>query len=156
MPQCIPARATARPSGADRIPAMAYWLVKEEPTKYTFEMFLKDKQTCWDGVRNYQARNNLRLMAKGDEVVFYHSGKLKSAMGTAKVVKTGYPDPTAEEGDWTAVDLKVTGAFDEPVSLATVRGDKTLAECALVKQTRLSVMPLTKAQFTRFQKLGGL
>ncbi|MGB0952524.1 MAG: EVE domain-containing protein [Planctomycetota bacterium] len=135
---------------------MAYWLVKEEPTKYTFEMFLKDKQTCWDGVRNYQARNNLRLMGKGDEVVFYHSGKLKSAMGTAKVVKTGYPDPTAEEGDWTAVDLKVTGAFEEPVTLATVRADKTLAECALVKQTRLSVMPLTKAQFTKFQKLGGL
>ena len=134
---------------------MAYWLVKEEPTKYTFEMFLKDGSTCWDGVRNYQARNNLRLMKKGDGVVFYHSGKLKSAMGTAKVIKEGYPDPTAKEGDWTAVDLEVQMEFAEPVSLATVRADKTLAESALVKQTRLSVMPLNKTQFEKFKKIGG-
>ncbi|MDP7063083.1 MAG: EVE domain-containing protein [Planctomycetota bacterium] len=135
---------------------MAYWLVKEEPTKYTFEMFLKDGTTCWDGVRNYQARNNLRLMSEGDKVVFYHSGKLKSSMGTAVVVKEGYPDPTAKEGDWTAVDLQVVEAFDPPVSLAQVRADKVLAECALVKQTRLSVMPLTKPQFDKMRKLGGL
>lgn len=134
---------------------MAYWLVKEEPTKYTFEMFLEDRSTCWDGVRNYQARNNLRLMEEGDGVVFYHSGKLKSAMGTAKVVKSAYPDPTAAEGDWTAVDLEVDLAFSEPVSLAAVRADKVLAESALVKQTRLSVMPLNKSQFEKFKKLGG-
>ncbi|MDA0666493.1 MAG: EVE domain-containing protein [Planctomycetota bacterium] len=134
---------------------MAYWLVKEEPTKYTFEMFLKDGNTCWDGVRNYQARNNLRLMKMGDDVVFYHSGKLKSAMGTAKVISEGYPDPTAEEGDWTAVDLEVQIEFAEPVALATVRADKVLAESALVKQTRLSVMPLNKSQFENFKKLGG-
>lgn len=134
---------------------MAYWLVKEEPTKYTFEMFLKDGSTCWDGVRNYQARNNLRLMKMNDDVVFYHSGKLKSAMGTAKVIGEGYPDPTAEEGDWTAVDLEVQIKFADPVALATVRGDKVLAESALVKQTRLSVMPLNKSQFEKFKKLGG-
>ena len=135
---------------------MAYWLVKEEPTKYTFEMFLKDRKTCWDGVRNYQARNNLRLMAVGDEVVFYHSGKLKSCMGSALVVKEGYADPTATEGDWTAVDLEVVEGFESPVSLAQVRADKVLAECALVKQTRLSVMPLTKAQFNKMRKLGNV
>ena len=134
---------------------MAYWLVKEEPTKYTFEMFLKDGSTCWDGVRNYQARNNLRLMALGDDVVFYHSGKVKSAMGTAKVIGEGYPDPTATEGDWTAVDLEVQIKFAEPVALSTVRADKVLAESALVKQTRLSVMPLNKSQFEKFKKLGG-
>jgi len=135
---------------------MAYWLVKEEPTKYTFEMFLKDCETCWDGVRNYQARNNLREMREGDGVVFYHSGKLKSSMGTAVVTKEAYPDPTASEGDWTAVDLAVDEAFPTPVTLAEVRADAVLAECALVKQTRLSVMPLTKRQFNKMRKLGGI
>ena len=135
---------------------MAYWLVKEEPTKYTFEMFLKDRKTCWDGVRNYQARNNLRKMSEEDSVVFYHSGKLKSSMGTATVVAEGYPDPTATEGDWTAVDLKVVEAFDQPVTLAQVRADAVLCECALVKQTRLSVMPLTQKQFERMCKLGAV
>ncbi len=135
---------------------MAYWLVKEEPTKYTFEQFLKDQRTCWDGVRNYQARNNLRQMKEEDFVVFYHSGKLKSAMGYAKVVSAPYPDPTAEEGDWTAVDLAVQQAFPEPVSLARVRAHAQLRETALVKQSRLSVMPLTKLQFAAFCQLGGL
>lgn len=135
---------------------MAYWLVKEEPTKYSFEKFLGDRRTCWDGVRNYQARNNLRVMAVGDGVVFYHSGKLKSAMGCARVKKAAYPDPSAKEGDWSAVDLEVEEAFLQPVSLAQVRADPVLAKSALVKQTRLSVMPLTRTQFERFRRLGGL
>jgi predicted RNA-binding protein with PUA-like domain len=133
---------------------MAYWLVKEEASKYRFEQFLEDRRTCWDLVRNYQARNNLRLMKKGDQVVFYHSGKLKTAMGTAEVVREAYPDPSASEGDWSAVDLEVREAYAEPVPLAAVRADEVLCECALVQQTRLSVMPLTAAQFRRFGKLG--
>ena len=135
---------------------MAHWLVKEEPRKYAFDDFRRDGKTSWTGVRNYQARNNLREMSKGDEVIYYHSGKDKSAMGTATVVKPAYPDPTAKEGDWSAVDLRAGRAFDEPVPLATVRSDKTLQSCALVKQTRLSVVPLTKAQYRRFLKLGGV
>jgi len=135
---------------------MAYWLVKEEPTKYTFEMFLKDRTTSWGGVRNFQARNNLRKMLEGDQVVFYHSGKLKAAMGSAIVIATGYPDPTASEGDWTAVDLQVVEGFENPVTLAQVRADPVLAACALVKQTRLSVMPLTRRQFEKLRKLGGM
>jgi predicted RNA-binding protein with PUA-like domain len=135
---------------------MAYWLVKEEPTKYTFEMFLKDRRTSWDGVRNFQARNNLRLMLKGDKVVFYHSGKLKAAVGTALVIAASYPDPTASEGDWSAVDLQVVESFENPVTLAQVRADPVLAACALVKQTRLSVMPLTQKQFEKLCKLGGV
>lgn len=134
---------------------MSYWLVKEEPSKYTFERFLEEGATCWDGVRNYQARNNLRSMEVGDQVIFYHSGKLKSAMGTAEVVRAAYPDPTAAEGDWSAVDLEAREAYARPVALAEVRADKLLAECALVKQTRLSVLPLTAAQFRRFARLGG-
>jgi len=133
---------------------MSYWLVKEEASKYGFEQFLVDRRTCWDLVRNYQARNNLRLMKEGDRVVFYHSGKLKSAMGTAVVVREAYPDPSASEGDWSAVDLEVREAYAEPVALVAVRADEVLQECALVKQTRLSVMPLTTAQFRRFGKLG--
>lgn len=133
---------------------MAYWLVKEEASKYQFEQFLQDGSTCWDLVRNYQARNNLRLMKMGDQVVFYHSGKLKTAMGTAEVTREAYPDPSAKEGDWSAVDLAVRKAYAEPVPLAKVREDEILRECALVKQTRLSVMPLTAAQFRRFGKLG--
>ena len=133
---------------------MAAWLVKEEPAKYAWEQFRKDKRTCWDGVRNYQARLNLRAMAKGDEVVFYHSVTTKAAMGVCKVVKTAYPDPTAEDGDWSAVDLQVVESFAAPVTLAQVKADKLLAECALVKQSRLSVMPLSAAQLQRFRKLG--
>lgn len=133
---------------------MAAWLVKEEPSKYAWETFVSDKRTCWDKVRNYQARNNLRAMKKGDEVVFYHSVSTKAAMGVCKVVKTAYPDPTAEEGDWSAVDLQVVESFAEPVTLAQVKADKQLAECALVKQSRLSVMPLTATQLKRFRKLG--
>ena len=133
---------------------MAAWLVKEEPRKYAWEQFREDKKTCWDGVRNYQARNNLREMKKGDEVVFYHSVTTKAAMGVCKVVKTAYPDPTAKDGDWSAVDLQVVESFGEPVTLAQVKDDKLLAECALVKQSRLSVMPLTAAQLKRFRKLG--
>ncbi len=133
---------------------MASWLVKEEPRKYSWERFLKEKRTCWDGVRNYQARNNLRAMSKGDEVVFYHSVTTKAAMGICTVVKEAYTDPTAKDGDWTAVDLKISEDFAEPVTLAVVKADKLLAECALVKQSRLSVMPLTAAQLKRLKKLG--
>ena len=115
---------------------MAYWLVKEEASKYRFEQFLEDRRTCWDLVRNYQARNNLRLMKQGDRVVFYHSGKLKTAMGTAEVVREAYPDPSASEGDWSAVDLEVREAYSEPVPLAAVRADEVLRESPMFSPCR--------------------
>ena len=133
---------------------MAAWLVKEEPTKYTWEQFMQDKRTCWDKVRNYMARNHLREMKKGDEVVFYHSMSLKSAMGVAKVVKTAYPDPSAEEGDWSAVDLEFVEAFAEPVTLKQVKADPVLVESELVRLSRVSVVPLTAKELARFRKLG--
>ncbi len=132
---------------------MAYWLVKEEPDEYPFEEFRTEKRTAWTGVRNYQARNNLRAMAKGDEVVYYHTGKERAAVGTAKVVKTAYADPTAAEGDWSCVDLRVGKAFRRAVGLKEIKADRTLAECALVKQGRLSVVPLEESEFQRLLEL---
>ena len=135
---------------------MAYWLVKQEPESYSWDDFAAEGTTMWDGVRNYQARNFLRAMEEGDDVLFYASGKRKAVMGTARVVRAGYPDPTAQEGDWTAVDLEAGEPFPHPVELAEVRADPVLAETALVRQSRLSVMPLTEAQYRRFLELGGL
>jgi len=134
---------------------MAHWLVKQEPEKYSFEDLEKDGNTLWDGVRNYQARNNLREMKLGDSVVFYHSSKAKEAVGTARVVREGYPDPTAKEGDWTCVDLEFQIKFKNPVSLRTVKATKTFENCALVRQSRLSVMPLTTQEYKKFLSLGG-
>ena len=134
---------------------MNHWLVKQEPTAYSWDQFVKDGGTAWTGVRNFQARNHLRAMRRGDEVLFYHSVTGKAVVGVAKVCKEAYPDPTAEEGDWSCVDLKPVRALKMPVTLDLIKVDPNLSEIALIRQSRLSVMPLTDAEFTRIAKLGG-
>ena len=133
---------------------MKYWLVKQEPEKYPWAQFVEDKGTYWDGVRNYQARNNLRAMSKGDMVLYYHSVSEKAVVGVAKVTREAYPDPTAKEGDWSVVDLKPVKALKVPVTLDAIKTDKALEDMPLIRQSRLSVMPLLVAQFRRVLKLG--
>ena len=133
---------------------MQYWLVKQEPEKYPWAQFIKDKGTYWDGVRNYQARNNLRAMKKGDQVMYYHSVSEKAVVGVARVTGEAYPDPTAKEGDWSVVDLKPVKALANAVSLAQIKTDSKLVEIALIKQSRLSVMSLSAAEFKRILQLG--
>ena len=130
-----------------------YWLVKQEPEAYSWETFLKDKRTAWTGVRNFQARNNLRSMAKGDVVLFYHSVTGKEIVGLARVVKEAYPDPTAEEGDWAVVDLAPLKSLKKPVSLEQIKADKLLKQMLLVRQSRLSVTPVSEAEFERIMEL---
>ena len=132
---------------------MNYWLVKSEPEAYSWSRFLQDKKTAWTGVRNFQARNNLRAMKKGDAVFFYHSVSDKQVVGLAKVVKEFYPDATAEEGDWSCVDLAPEQTFKQPVPLDTIKADALLKAMPLVKQSRLSVTPLTADQAARLLKL---
>ncbi|MEI8290935.1 MAG: EVE domain-containing protein [Verrucomicrobiota bacterium] len=132
---------------------MKYWLVKSEPAAYAWPQFLKDGRTAWTGVRNFQARNHLRAMKKGDAVLFYHSVTGKEVVGLARVAKESYPDATANEGDWSCVDLIPEKTLCRPVSLATIKSDVALKEMALVKQSRLSVTPVTPAQFDRLQQL---
>lgn len=124
-----------------------YWMVKQEPETYSWSDFAKDGRTDWTGVRNYQARNNLREMKSGDRVLFYHSGKEKAVVGLAEVLKGAYPDPTAAEGEWVAVDLKPVKALKNPVPLASIRYDKRLSQLPLIRQSQLSVMPLTRDEF---------
>ena len=114
----------------------------------------RDQGTYWDGVRNYQARNNLRAMKKGDHVFFYHSVSEKANVGVAKVTREAYPDPTAKEGDWSVVDLKPVKAMVEPVTLEQIKAEAKLSEIALIKQSRLSVMPLRSPEFRRILHLG--
>jgi len=128
---------------------MQYWLVKQEPEKYPWAQFVRDKGTYWDGVRNYQARNNLRGMKEGDLVLYYHSVSEKAVVGIASVTTEAYPDPTAKEGDWSVVDLKPLKAITEPVTLDQIKTDPKLSEIALIKQSRLSVMSLRVAEFKR-------
>jgi predicted RNA-binding protein with PUA-like domain len=132
---------------------MNYWLVKSEPESYSWTTFVKDRKTAWTGVRNFAARLHLRAMKSGDRVFFYHSGEEKSVVGLARVVKEFYSDPTAEDGDWSCVDLASDKALAKPVTLATIKADKMLKEMVLAKQSRLSVSPVTKAQFDRLLKL---
>jgi predicted RNA-binding protein with PUA-like domain len=133
---------------------MNHWLVKQEPEKYPWTQFVKDKGTYWDGVRNYQARNNLRAMRKGDLVLFYHSVSEKAVVGVAKVTREAYADPTAKEGDWSMVDLKPIKAMAAPVTLAQIKAEPKLAGMGLLKQSRLSVSPLSTAEFKRVLQLG--
>lgn len=135
--------------------AKNYWLVKSEPEAYSWNTFVKDGRTAWTGVRNFQARNNLRAMKKGDLVAFYHSVTDKQVVGLAKVDKEAYPDATAKEGDWSCVDLVPAKPLKQPVTLAAIKADETLSEMALLKQSRLSVTPLTGPQFERLLKLAG-
>ncbi len=133
-----------------------YWLVKQEPEKYAWQDLLKDRTTDWDGVRNYQARNNLQAMRQGDQVLFYASVSLKEVQGIATVSKTAFPDPTTDDDRWVAVQLKAGPTLPKPVTLDQIKADPSLAEIALIKQSRLSVMPLRKTEFDRILKLGGV
>lgn len=133
--------------------AKNYWLVKSEPESYSWADFVKDGKTAWTGVRNYQARNNLRAMKCGDLVLFYHSVIGKQIVGVARVGKEFYPDSIAKEGDWSCVDLIPVKALKNPVTLETIKADKILKEMPLVRQSRLSVAPLSEAQFKRVLEL---
>src|ERR1700745_1939433 len=128
---------------------MQHWLGKQKPEEYSSATLVKDGKTAWTGVRNFQARNHLRSMKKGDLVLFYHSVTEKQIVGVARVAKEAYPDPTAREGDWSCVDLEPVRALKDSVTLETIKADKMLREIPLVKQSRLSVMPLTREQFQR-------
>ena len=132
----------------------SYWMVKQEPETYSWDDFAKDGETDWTGVRNYQARNNLRAMSTGDRVLFYHSGKDKAVVGIAEVSKAAYVDPTADDEQWVAVDLKPVKRLKNPVPLAAIRYDKRLSELPLIRQSQLSVMPLTKDEFETIVSTG--
>lgn len=133
---------------------MQYWLVKSEPVKYSWDQLVKDKKTVWDGVRNYQARNNLMAMKKGDLVLFYHSNEGTCVVGIAKVIKEHYPDPTTDDTRWVVVDLGPVKALKKPVTLEQMRSDPQLEHIGLIRQPRLSVMPLKPEEFDRIIGLG--
>lgn len=124
-----------------------HWLVKQEPEAFSWNDFVRDGLTKWTGVRNFQARNNLRAMRKGDAVFFYHSVSDKAVVGIAEVTREAFPDPTAEEGDWSAVELKPVRAMKKPVTLEQIKAEPKLCEIALLRNSRLSVQPLGKAEF---------
>jgi predicted RNA-binding protein with PUA-like domain len=131
-----------------------FWLAKSEPFKYSFDALLQDKKTTWDGVRNFEARNNLRAMKKGELVLFYHSNEGKEVVGIAKVAKEAYPDPTSPGEDWSVVELAPVKKLKAPVSLATIKADEKLANMALLRRSRLSVVPVSEAEFERILQLG--
>jgi predicted RNA-binding protein with PUA-like domain len=133
---------------------MACWLVKQEPSAYSWSDFVRDGRTSWTGVRNYTARNNLRAMSEGDDVLFYHSVADKSVVGTAKVVRTAYRDPTAKEGDWVAVDLAPEDPLKRPVTLDEIKSNPKLKNMTLLRLSRLSVQPVTAAELREIVRLG--
>jgi predicted RNA-binding protein with PUA-like domain len=126
---------------------MNYWMVKQEPDSYSFDDFVNDGKTDWTGVRNFQARNNLNAMKKGDKVLFYHSNIGKEVVGTAKVTRPAFPDPTADDAKWVAVELTPDKKLRKPVSLADIKGNLALANIGLLRQSQLSVISLTKDEF---------
>jgi predicted RNA-binding protein with PUA-like domain len=130
------------------------WMVKQEPETYSWDDFVADGKTDWTGVRNYQARNNLKSMKVGDRVLFYHSGKGKEVVGLAEVVQSAYADPTSDDPQWVAVDLKPVKPFNTPVPLAAIRYDKRLSQLPLIRQSQLSVMPLTRDEFDIIVTMG--
>jgi predicted RNA-binding protein with PUA-like domain len=130
-----------------------FWLVKQEPSDYSWSDFVADGGTGWTGVRNFAARNNLRRMSKGDHVLFYHSGEDKAVVGIAKVTRAAYRDPTAKDEDWSAVDLAPVKRLPRPVTLAEIKAKPRLKNIALVRQSRLSVMPLTARDFDTIVKM---
>jgi len=132
-----------------------FWLVKQEPSSYSWSDFVADRETSWTGVRNFAARNNLRKMRKADSVLFYHSGEEKAVVGIAKVVRTAYPDKTAKEGDWSTVDLAAVKPLPQPVTLREIKGNSRLKGIPLVRQSRLSVMPLAEQEFQEIVSMGG-
>lgn len=134
---------------------MAYWLVKSEPFKYSWDQFVKDKQTYWDGVRNYAARNNLRAMKKGDQLFFYHSNEGLEIVGIAKVVKEAYQDPTTDDPAWVVVNLSPVRKLKKPVSLAQIKATPSLAQMALIRLGRLSVQPVTEDEWVTVMAMAG-
>jgi predicted RNA-binding protein with PUA-like domain len=134
---------------------MAYWLIKSEPFKYSWDQFVKDKKTFWDGVRNYGARNNLRSMKKGDLAFFYHSNEGVEIVGIAQVVKESYQDPTTNETAWLAVDFKPFKKLKKSVTLAQIKAEKKLSNMALVKLGRLSVQPVTDEEWNIVLEMAG-
>lgn len=132
---------------------MAYWLAKSEPSVYSWEQLVEEKQTCWSGVRNYAARLHLRAMKKGDEVFFYHSNEGTDIVGIAKVVKEAYQDPTTPDDRWVAVDLKAVRKLKNPVTLAKIKAEKKLTNMALVRLGRLSVQPVTDDEWNLVMKM---
>jgi predicted RNA-binding protein with PUA-like domain len=132
-----------------------YWLVKQEPTAYSWDQFVADGKTDWTGVRNFQARNNLRAMKSGDQVLYYHSVNGKAVVGVAVVSREAFPDPTATSGDWTAVEIKPIRPVNPPVKLEQIKADPKLAQIPLLRQARLSVMSLTKQEFDGVLGLAG-
>ncbi|ALL07822.1 ubiquinol-cytochrome C reductase [Pedobacter sp. PACM 27299] len=133
-----------------------FWLVKSEPFKYSWDQFNKDGRTFWDGVRNYQARNNLKAMKEGDLVLFYHSNEGKNVVGIAKVVKEFYQDPTTDDIKWVVVDLAPVEALKTPVSLEQIKAEESLQDISLVRQGRLSVMPLKAEEFDKILEMGSV
>ncbi|TCD21796.1 EVE domain-containing protein [Pedobacter psychrodurus] len=133
---------------------MNHWLVKSEPFKYSWEKFNQDGRTFWDGVRNYQARNNLKAMKEGDLVLFYHSNEGKNVVGIAKVVREFYQDPTTDDANWVVVDLSPVESLKNPVSLEQIKAEPSLVDISLVRQGRLSVMPLKAAEFDKILEMG--
>jgi predicted RNA-binding protein with PUA-like domain len=128
--------------------------MKSEPNKYSFAQLVRDKKTMWDGVRNFEARNNIRAMKAGDLVLFYHSLEGKAVVGVARICREAYEDPTAPGEDWSVVDVEPVAQLKAPVPLDTIRGEPDLADIQLLKRSRLSVVPVTKAHFDRILKLG--
>ncbi len=135
---------------------MAYWLIKSEPEVYSWDQLNKDKQTRWDGIRNYAARNHLKAMKKGDELFFYHSNKGTEIVGIATVVREAYPDPTSDDPAWFAIDIKPFKKMAKPVTLDQIKKEKKLAAMALVRISRLSVQPVTSEEWQIIMKMGGM
>jgi predicted RNA-binding protein with PUA-like domain len=134
---------------------MGHWLVKQEPTTYSWDDLVRDGRTMWEGVRNFQARNNLKAMQVGDRVLFYHSGDGKEVVGIAEVARDAYPDPTSKEKGWVVVDLVPVRPLKKPVTLEAIKSVPALKDIQLVRQSRLSVMPLPTAAFDAIVKMGG-
>ena len=132
-----------------------YWLVKSEPETYSWSDLVRDKRTDWTGVRNYAARLHLKAMKAGDQVFVYHSGDDKSVVGIARVIRAAFPDTTADEEGWVAVELGAVSSFKQPVTLAQIKADVALKGMTFVRQSRLSVSPVTAAEFAKLKKLGG-
>src|SRR5258708_25546716 len=146
--------SSKKSSANKKIAVSGLWLAKSEPETYSWDDFVREGRTDWTGVRNFQARNNLRQMKAGDRVLFYHSGKGKCVVGIAEVVKAAYPDPTAGDPQWVAVDLKPISPFKEAVALAAIRYHPKLSDLPLIRQSQLSVMPLTKEEFEVIVTMG--
>ena len=150
----LPKKSGAKKSASGKEKTSGLWMVKQEPEAYSWDDLVRDGRTDWTGVRNFQARNNLRQMKLGDRVLFYYSGTGKCVVGIAEVAKAAYPDPSADDPQWVAVDIKPAKRLNEPVPLASIRYHAKLANLPLIRQSQLSVMPLTKEEFETIVGMG--